>query len=214
MRVNGETARPGHRADPWRDTITLDGALVRPAPPVYLAMNKPAGFACTRRDPHLPRTVYQILPDDLQHVYTVGRLDVDSEGLILFTNDGDWANGILHPSRHVEKTYIAEVRGALTRGGLDRLRRGLTLEDGPTLPARVSVLWERSSASTARLAITIIEGRKRQVRRMLAAVGLSVSRLLRTRIGDVELGDLPPGRWRELERSEVDGLRRGPEGDR
>lgn len=211
MRVNGEVARIGSRANPDADEITVDGRAVHAAPPVYLMMHKPAGYACTRHDPHLPRTVYQLLPRGVGGVYTVGRLDVDTTGLLLLTNDGEWANAIAHPRRHVPKTYIADVRGSVTRAALDALRRGVRLEDGPTLPADVRLEAEDPDTRYARLRITITEGRKRQVRRMLTAVGLDVVRLTRSAIGPLTLAGLPPGRWRALEAHEVDALRRASE---
>jgi len=209
VRVNGEVAEIGRSADPSVDEITVDGRPVRPAAShVYIAMNKPAGYACTRWDPHLPRTVYQLLPRGYEAAFTVGRLDVDTEGLLLLTTDGEWANGISHPRRHVEKTYVADVYGEVTRSAVESLRRGVDLEDGRTLPAAVRVLRERPAERSARLSITITEGRKRQVRRMLDAVGLRVRGLERVRIGPVELGDLPLGAWRELAPDEVEALRR------
>jgi 23S rRNA pseudouridine2605 synthase len=175
---------------------------------VYIMLNKPAGYACTRRDPHLPSTVYHLLPRGMNRLFTVGRLDVDTEGLLLLTNDGTWANDIAHPRKHVSKTYLAEVSGVPVPADLDQLRRGIELEDGLTLPARARLVWQRPSQERARLQIVITEGRKRQVRRMLAAVGLPVVWLQRTSIGPVELGALPLGRWRELSPDEIEALRR------
>jgi pseudouridine synthase len=173
----------------------------------YIALNKPAGYACTRRDPHLPRTVYELLPEGFGRLVTVGRLDVDTEGLLLLTDDGAWANGIAHPRRHVAKAYVAAVEGRVGPDDLAALRRGIPLEDGPTLPARARLRRYRPSEDTSVVELTITEGRKRQVRRMLAALGLRVLGLRREAIGELRLGDLEPGTWRRLTEAEVDSLR-------
>lgn len=208
MRVNGKPAVLGQSASPG-DDITVDGRPIgRSLALEYIALNKPAGYACTRHDPHLPRTVYDLLPPTMDNLFTVGRLDVDTEGLLLMTNDGEWANRVMHPRRHVPKTYLAAVSGRVTRDHLDPLRHGVRLDDGLTLPARVDILWERPERGLTGLEMTLTEGRKRQVRRMLRAVGLHVRHLERVRVGPVTLDDLPPGRWRRLSRSEVDEMMR------
>jgi pseudouridine synthase len=205
--VNGNPAQLGQSADPATDEITVDGRPIGGALALeYIALNKPAGYACTRHDPHLPRTVYELLPPEFDALFTVGRLDVDTEGLLLLTNDGDWSQGVTHPRRHVPKTYIAEVRGYASRELVHALRQGIELEDGKTLPARVDVLWERPGR--ARLEVILTEGRKRQVRRMLQAVGLRVETLTRVQVGPIRLGDLPVGRWRTLSRAEVSAVAR------
>lgn len=208
VRVNGQIAHLGDSADPEQDTITLDDRIVRPPRDHhYIMLNKPVGYACTRRDPHLPTTVYQLLPASMKRLFTVGRLDVDTEGLLLLTSDGDWANDITHPRHHIPKTYVADVNGHPWEEALEALRRGIDLEDGTTLPANVRLLRHRPSEESARLEITLREGRKRQVRRMLQAVGLEVVHLARIRIGTLELGRLAEGEWRHLNRDEVDALR-------
>ncbi|HEY3414348.1 MAG TPA: pseudouridine synthase [Armatimonadota bacterium] len=206
--VNGTTSTLGDRADAESDVITVDG---RPIPPprahVYVILNKPAGYACTRYDPHISRTVYDLLPIEMETLFTVGRLDVDTEGLLLLTNDGEWANNIAHPRTHVPKTYLADVYGEVTPQSLDALRWGIPLEEGVTLPALVREVWHRPSEGRSRLQIVISEGRKRQVRRMLDYVGLRVAWLERVAVGSLHLDDLPVGRWRYLDEREVLSLK-------
>lgn len=198
----------GESAETTSDRICVDGRPVRlPAEHTYIVLNKPAGYACTRRDPHLPRTVYELMPAELTRLVTVGRLDVDTEGLLLLTDDGDWANGIAHPRRHVAKTYAAAVEGRVGQDDLEALRRGMVLEDGPTLPARARLRRYRPSEDTSVVELTITEGRKRQVRRMLAARGFRVLWLRREAVGTLTLKGLEPGAWRRLTRAEVDSLR-------
>jgi pseudouridine synthase len=211
--VNGKPAQLGESADAAADDITLDGrAIGRPLPYEYIALNKPAGFACTRHDPHLPRTVYDLLPRDFEPLFTVGRLDVDTEGLLLMTNDGEWANRVTHPRLHVPKVYLASVLGQPSPDDLARLRHGIALEDGITLPARVELIRRRADTGQAQMEITITEGRKRQVRRMLREVGLRVERLERIRVGPIALEDLPVGRWRRLGDREVQAMAREARG--
>jgi len=210
--VNGKTASIGDRADAAADAITIDG---RPLPPpldhVYVVLNKPSGYACTRHDPYLPDTVYDLLPLEMSALFTVGRLDVDTTGLLLLTNDGEWANAIAHPRQHVEKTYVAEVEGDVTPEKLDALRWGVPLEEGVTLPALVRETWRRPADWLSRLQITISEGRKRQVRRMLDYIDVRVLSLTRVSVGPLNVGDLPVGRWRPLDEREVEALRRDAE---
>lgn len=189
--------------------VTVDGQPVAAAAPARLFLfHKPAGVLTTERDPRGRPTIYDKLPKDLPRLMPVGRLDYNTEGLLLMTNDGEWANRVMHPRRHVPKTYLAAVSGRVTRDHLDPLRHGVRLDDGLTLPARVDILWERPERGLTGLEMTLTEGRKRQVRRMLRAVGLHVRHLERVRVGPVTLDDLPPGRWRRLSRSEVDEMMR------
>ena len=193
--------------DPARDVsdaddVTLDGKPVSPAAParVVYALNKPAGVVSTARDPQGRPTVVTMVPQT-ERLYPVGRLDIDTTGLILLTNQGELAHRLTHPSFEVEKTYRAVVGGpAVHEPALRSLREGVELEDGRTSPAHV----RRVSADT--IEITIHEGRKRQVKRMCEAVGHPVKRLERIRFGPLELGDLPQGRWRRLSDAEVDAL--------
>jgi 23S rRNA pseudouridine2605 synthase len=202
VRVNGEVATLGDRADPETDRIEVDGAVVGVRPGlVHYLLNKPAGVVTTASDPHRRPTVVELVPAE-PRVFPVGRLDAETEGLLLLTNDGELAHQLTHPSFGVDKEYLAEVQGRPTRGALRRLREGVDLEDGPTAPAKVSVVGEHL------LRITIHEGRNRQVRRMCDAVGHPVRRLVRVRIGPIADRRLAPGEWRALEQDEVRALER------
>ena len=202
--VNGRTARLGQKADPDRDRILVDGRPLAPrAKPVYLLLNKPRGYVTTLSDEKGRRTVAELVADCGQRVYPVGRLDLDSEGLLLLTNDGDWAQRLLHPKHEVEKTYHVSVSGPVA-GAAERLAAVTDLEGEPIRPARVEVL--RQTAGTAVLAVTIHEGKNRQIRRMCAQCGLTVKRLRRGREGTVELGTLPSGKWRYLTEEELKSI--------
>ena len=191
--VNGEVAVLGRRVDPEVDHVEVDGAPIGVRPGlVYYLLNKPVGVITTSRDTHGRPTVLELVPA-APRVFAVGRLDVDTEGLLLLTNDGQLANRIAHPSHGIEKEYLTEVRGGrVSAGGLRRLREGVELDDGITSPARVS------QPEPGVLRVVIHEGRNRQVRRMCEAVGHPVSRLVRTRIGPLSDRSLRPGSWREL----------------
>ncbi len=201
--VNGEVAVLGRRVDPDVDVVEVDGAPVGiKADLVYYLLNKPAGVVTTARDTHGRRTVVDLVPPE-PRVYPVGRLDADTEGLLLLTNDGELANRIAHPRHGVEKEYLATVAGGpVAAGALRRLREGVELDDGMTAPARVS------QPDAGVLRITIHEGRNRQVRRMCEAVGHPVTRLVRTRIGPITDRRLAPGAWRPLTPEEVIALAR------
>jgi 23S rRNA pseudouridine2605 synthase len=202
--VNGGVATLGRRVDPASDRIEVDGVVVPAAPGlVYYLLNKPAGVVTTASDPQGRPTAVGLVPAT-PRVFPVGRLDYETEGLLLLTNDGELAQGLAHPSRGVEKAYLAEVDGVPGRGALRRLRDGVDLDDGPTAPARVRVA--QSIPGGAALEIVIHEGRNRQVRRMCEAVGHPVRRLVRTRIGPLVDRRLAPGHWRPLELSEVRAL--------
>ena len=202
VRVNGAVAALGDRADPETDRIEVDGAVVGIRPGlVHYLLNKPAGVVTTASDPHGRPTVVGLVPAE-PRVFPVGRLDADTEGLLLLTNDGELAHRLTHPSFGVDKEYLADVEGRPTRGALRRLREGVELDDGPTAPAKVSLVGDRL------LRITIHEGRNRQVRRMCDAVGLPVRRLVRVRIGPIADRRLAPGEWRALEPDEVRALER------
>ena len=200
--VDGETAVLGRRVDPETALIEVDGAPVGVRPDlVHYVLNKPAGVVTTADDPQGRPTVVGLVPNE-PRVFPVGRLDVDTEGLLLLTNDGELVHRLTHPSYGVEKEYVAEVEGLPTRAVLRRLREGVELDDGPTAPARATLV----DPSVVRL--TIHEGRNRQVRRMCEAVGHSVVRLVRTRIGPLADRSLAPGAWRELTGDEVRSLQR------
>lgn len=202
VRVGGETV-----IDPARDVdaasdVTVDGEAVRePAAPVVYAVNKPVGVVSTARDPQRRPTVVSLVPASGARLYPVGRLDIDTTGLILLTNDGELAQRITHPSFEVPKTYRAVVHHPpVTQPAIEALRRGVELDDGVTAAARVKRL------APDELEITIHEGRKRQIKRMCGAVGHPVKRLERVAIGSLRLGDLPRGGYRRLSAQEVEGL--------
>jgi 23S rRNA pseudouridine2605 synthase len=195
--VNGEVAVLGCRVDAETDEVTVDGVPIGLRPElVYYLLNKPAGVITTASDPQHRPTVISLVPAE-PRVFSVGRLDADTEGLLLLTNDGELANRIAHPSRGVEKEYLAHVEGNVSSGELRRLREGVELDDGVTAPAKVSQL------SPGLVRITIHEGRNRQIRRMCDAVGHPVQRLVRVRIGPIRDTSLAPGAWRSLTTDEV-----------
>jgi 23S rRNA pseudouridine2605 synthase len=212
--VNGETVTElGTQADPETDVIEVDGEPVRiPTSFVYLAMNKPWGFLTTARDPRGRRTVVELLPPDLPpNVLPVGRLDRDTEGVLLFTSDGELAHRLAHPRFTIDKEYYALVRGAPDVGALEALRIGVEIDGRRTSPAEAEVTAPPYGYNVRKghtwLRIVIHEGRKRQVRRMCAEVGHPVRNLVRTRIGDVLLGRLAKGKTRPLTRRELESLR-------
>ena len=203
--VNGNTAELGQRADPERDEIRVDGKLLGGREKcVYLLLNKPRGYVTTLSDEKGRKNVADLVRECGVRVYPVGRLDLDSEGLLLMTNDGDLMQRLLHPSHEVNKTYHVSVYGAVA-GCAKRLSALRDLEGEPICPAQVEVL--RQTGQTAELAVTIHEGKNRQVRRMCAACGLNVKRLRRVREHTLELGDLAPGAWRYLTQAEVETLK-------
>jgi 23S rRNA pseudouridine2605 synthase len=205
--VNGQIVRTlGVKVDAACDQLTVDGRPVALAAAlVYLALNKPRGYVSTLHDERGRRTVRDLL-DTPSRVYPVGRLDADSEGLLLFTNDGKLALHLTHPRYGVPKEYRALVQGLPDSGALARLRDGIDLEEGRTAPARVTVISTDRGRSW--VSVELKQGWKRQVRRMLEAVGHPVERLIRTRVGSVVLGDLPRGAVRPLTAVEVETLRR------
>jgi 23S rRNA pseudouridine2605 synthase len=204
--VNGETAELGRRVDPGRDRVEVDGVPIGLAPGlVYYLVYKPPGVVSTTADPQGRPTVAGLVPPE-PRVYPVGRLDADSEGLMLLTNDGELTYRLTHPSYGVEKEYVVTVSGLPDSSDLRRLRQGVELEDGLTAPARVAQLGPDV------LRVTIHEGRNRQVRRMAQAVGHPVLHLVRTRVGPLRIGSLGPGEWRELTVPEVRALEMATKG--
>jgi len=202
VRVNGERAELGRRVDPEVDVVEVDGAQIGVRSGlVHYLLNKPAGVITTASDTHGRPTVVELVPAE-PRVFPVGRLDADTEGLLLLTNDGDLAHRLTHPSFGVDKEYLVEVDGDPHRGVVRRLREGVELDDGVTAPAKVAVLGDRL------LRITIHEGRNRQIRRMCEAVGTPVVRLVRTRIGPLTDRTLAPGEWRSLTQDEVRAMER------
>jgi 23S rRNA pseudouridine2605 synthase len=206
VRIGSRVAVLGDRVDPGKDHIFVDDVPAAAHPDLrYYALNKPAGVTTTLRDVHAARSLVDLLPPG-PRLFPVGRLDRESEGLLLLTNDGDLAHRLQHPRYGVEREYLAEVEGAMPRAAARQLVEGVTLEDGPARALRASI----AEAARGRTAVSIVmaEGRKREVRRMLAAVGYPVRRLVRTRIGPVRLHDLPPGTSRPLTIEEIAELYR------
>ena len=200
--VNGRVATLGDKVDIETDQVAVDGVAIGTRPGlVYYLLNKPAGVVTSVGDPHGRTSVSDLVPSE-PRVHPVGRLDQDTEGLLLLTNDGDLTHRLTHPSFGVEKEYVAEVTGEPSRGDVRALREGVLLEDGMTAPAKVSLVGPNV------LRLTIHEGRNRQVRRMCEAVGHPVVRLVRTRIGPIADRRLAPGAWRTLAQDEVRALER------
>ncbi|MDQ3956800.1 MAG: rRNA pseudouridine synthase [Actinomycetota bacterium] len=206
VRVNGRRAELGARVDPTKDEVEVDGSRVPlRANLLHYMLNKPAGVVSTASDPEGRTTVVELL-DVPSRVWPVGRLDTDSEGLLLVTNDGDLTHRLTHPSYEVPKTYLAEVKGSVGSRAIKQLIAGVALEDGMTKRAKVDLV-ERTPGGTL-LEITIAEGRNRQVRRMCEAVGHPVRRLVRVALGPLQLGRLKPGTFRKLSIEEVRSLYR------
>jgi len=208
--LNGTVATLGDRADAVEDEVRVDGLDVNLDPNVkYYALHKPLGVVTTMRDPQGRPDIRAFLPEG-PRIFPVGRLDRDTEGLLLLTNDGDLANALTHPRFAVEKEYLAEVEGVPTPKHVGQLRRGVELEDGLARAKSARMAGRSGDRGAVRLVMT--EGRKREVRRLLAAVGLPVTRLVRVRVGEVRLGGLAPGERRELTLDEVVALRRVVDG--
>lgn len=202
--VDGEVARLGQRVDPGQARVEVDGVpVVVRDDVVYYLLNKPRRVVTTARDPEGRPTAVDLVPAE-PRVFPVGRLDYDTEGLLVFTNDGDLAQLVTHPRHGVEKAYLAEVTGVPSRASLRRLREGVTLDDGLSAPADVRLVQSRGDESA--LEIVVHEGRNRLVRRMCDAVGHPVRRLVRTRIGPISDRRLAPGAWRALRPPEVQAL--------
>jgi 23S rRNA pseudouridine2605 synthase len=208
--VNSEiVARMGKQVDPAADRVTVDGKVVRAQRKLYVAINKPRGYLCTRADPQGRRTVGQLLPDQWSNLYPVGRLDRDTEGLLFLTNDGDFCLRLTHPRYGVRKTYLAEVEGRVPGELVIRLTRGVA-DGGEQLKAETArVLGFNNTRSLVEL--TLREGKYHEVRRLFAALGIGVLSLRRIEIGPIKLGELPTGRWRVLTAEEVKRLLRGSE---
>jgi pseudouridine synthase len=213
--VNGRTVREmGVKADPARDDIRVDGRRIRTAGRLrYILLNKPAGVVTTRSDPQRRTTVIDLLDGVREYVYPVGRLDYDTEGLLLLTNDGELAATLTHPRHGVARTYEAQVAGMPDDDAIDRLRRGIPLDGRRTLPAQVTLVNRGRRDRDGFIAITIREGRNRQIRRMCEAVGHPVKKLRRIRFGPIADRRLRAGEWRELTAAELEKLKMGPAGE-
>lgn len=208
VKINGRPCKLGDKADPTKDIITIDGERIRYERKKsyrYIMLNKPRGYVTTMSDELDRKNVTELLDGVGERVYPIGRLDKNSEGLLLFTNDGAFANDIMHPSRHVTKTYRVTVRPDITDDILVRLSEGIVIDGKKTLPCTVLVLEKEQGRVV--LQMTISEGRNRQIRKMCEAVGLEVARLKRTSVGPLRLGMLKPGSWRDLRPDELRAIR-------
>lgn len=205
VRVNGKIAAVGDKVDPKHDKVTVSGKrVVKVKKNVYIMLHKPRGFITTMHDEMGRKCVAELIQDVPERVYPVGRLDRESEGLLLLTNDGEFANALTHPSRHVPKTYRVTVRPDVTKEQLAAFETGIEIDGRPTLPAEVRVL-DRQEGRVV-LEVVIYEGRNRQIRKMCEALGLEVARLKRTKIGSLKLGMLKQGEYRYLSEDEIHGL--------
>ena len=207
VQVNGETVTTlGTKADPSTDVITVEGKPIGAEKKLYLMFNKPKGVITSASDPQGRKIVTDYLKGIKERVYPVGRLDYDTEGLLLLTNDGEFAHLLTHPKHHVPKTYLATVKGVPHGTALDKLKQGVMLGDGMTAPAEVEYYDIDPEEKYATISITIHEGRNRQVRRMFDAISHPVTRLKRISFGDLVLGNLKRGLYRHLTKEEVDSL--------
>jgi 23S rRNA pseudouridine2605 synthase len=205
--VNGRTVRElGTKVDPQAQQVAVDGQPVRVERAVYWLVNKPRGYLCTNRDPAGRPLALDLIPHVAQRVYTVGRLDEDSEGLLLLTNDGDLAHRLMHPRFGVEKTYLVQVAGRPSRDDVKQLLKGVWLSDGHVRARHVKVLKHQGESTWMRIVLS--EGKNREIRRMLSRLEHKVMRLRRIAIGPVQLRHLPTGKARRLSRPELEALRR------
>lgn len=208
VKVNGRPVKLGDKANPARDIITVgDEKIVfdRKKQYSYIMLNKPRGYVTTMEDEMGRRCVTELLSGVSERVYPIGRLDRNSEGVLLFTNDGDFANSIMHPRNHISKTYRVTVRPDISDEQLIQMTEGIVIEGKRTMPAIINVLTKE--AGRVVLQMTIREGKNRQIRKMCEAVGLEVARLKRTSIGPIKLGMLKPGTWRDLTAEELRAIR-------
>ena len=209
--VNGtQIFIPGHPIDANADCIEFEGERVKPPPQrIYVMLHKPSGYITTRRDERGRPTVMDLVRDISENIYPVGRLDLDTEGLLLLTNDGDFAYRLTHPSHEIPKTYLAWLDGVPSEKAIQRLREGITIPSGKTAPAKISRLGGGTATDGAisQFKVILHEGKKRQVRLMFKAIGHRVVRLQRIQVGELRLGNLPPGQHRLLTPTEIAGLR-------
>lgn len=204
--VNGNVVRElGIKVDDDVDHVVVDGKTIGKSSKLWIALNKPRGYVSTRDDPQHRKTIYELLPEEHQSLFYVGRLDIDSEGLLLLTNDGDTAHRLLHPSFEVTRVYDVVVKGNVSPETVKKLLHGVELEDGVSKAEQIKVSPARRP-DESRVLLTLRRGRKREVRRMMSAVGHQVQRLRRVSYGPVNLGRLAPGEWRMLTDDELRGL--------
>lgn len=207
VKVNGETAQIGDKIAPKRDVISVNGRkITQDKGYVYVMLNKPRGFVTTMSDEMDRKCVAQLVADVGKRIYPIGRLDRDSEGLLLFTNDGEFANSLTHPSKHIAKNYRVTVKPKITQEQLNILSSSIMIDGRETLPATVNVIADDPDRTV--LEIILYEGRNRQIRRLCEEAGLITARLKRQSIGGVKLGMLQPGEWRYLTKEEIASLKR------
>lgn len=207
VKINGKTAKLGDRVSPEVDIVTLQGKKIKLTKKnkLYIMLNKPRGYVTTMHDKHAKKCVSELISDIKERIYPVGRLDKDSEGLLILTNDGDFANSLIHPSKNVFKTYRVTVKPNVNEEMLIKLSSKMVIDDFETQPAQVELITSEPGRSV--LKISIKEGRNRQIRKMCESVGLNVARLKRISIGNIKLGMLPTGKWRNLKDEEVKNLK-------
>ncbi len=203
--INGEKAKIGDRVDPKKDRVSYKGKPIKPVTQkVYICLNKPKGYVTTLKDDRGRKDITQLVEEVNTRVYPVGRLDIDSEGLVILTNDGEFANRLMHPSGGIQKVYLVTVKGKIENQVIDGLREMRMLEDQPIAPVSVELMFREQERS--RIKMTLIEGKNRQIRRMCEAFGLEVTDLVRIKIGGVLLSSLPTGKWRTLTKWEIQSL--------
>ncbi len=206
IKVNGARAELGQKIDDERDVVEYRGKIISAdSHHIYIMLNKPAGYVTTMSDEHARKCVAELVSDVPERVYPIGRLDRESEGLLLFTNDGEFANRMMHPRYHKPKIYHVKIRGKVEPEKVAALSRPMKIDDYITKPANVSVVTLKEDYTV--LAIELFEGRNRQIRKMCEQVGLFIMTLRRISVGNVKLGDLRPGKWRYLTKSEVASLK-------
>jgi len=205
IKVNGKTiTKLATKVDPDKDTVTYKGKrLSLPEKEVYIMLNKPPGYIVTADDPFNRKTVFELLPEFSLRIFPVGRLDKNSRGMLFFTNNGKWANRIIHPRQKITKIYYVQVKGRISQAAVKQLRSGVELNDFTTQSTRVFLRGYNKSQDLTKLKFYLSEGKKRQIRRMIKHVGSSVVDLKRVRIGKVKLGNLPEGYWRYLTQKEI-----------
>lgn len=205
VEVNGGIVQElGTKVDPVHDQVVVDGRLIKPHRKIYIALNKPAGYLCTRQDPQRRKTIGDLLPAEWNNLYSVGRLDRDSEGLIFLSNDGDFCLNLTHPRYGVRKTYLVTVPGRVSPALVAKLRQGIH-EGGDLLKAHKARIL-RSNNTQSVVEVQLSEGKNREVRRMFESQGLQVIHLQRVQIGSVKIGELPLGKWRTLTEAEINSL--------
>ena len=205
VKVNGKTAVIGDKVDPKRDRVSVFGKKIKSVEKtVYIMLNKPRGYITTMKDEHDRKCVSELVKDIGVRIYPVGRLDRESEGLLIMTNDGDFANSLTHPSKHIAKTYRVTIRPGITKQQLKSFSEGIEIDGKTTLPADIKVIEEQENRTVVQ--VTIYEGRNRQIRKMFDFMGIEVARLKRVKVGSLKLGMLKQGDYRELTPEEVDSL--------